>query len=234
MTKFRILIAENKALVGDKTEYHLTQRGHQVVGIAKSYQEAVKLYLQEKPDITLLDIKLNGIKTGIDLAHFIRKQSPVKPFIFLTSQIDIQSINRAKETFPAAYLSKPVRKDSLYASIEIAMHKYAAKRETIPIISLFDGTSNYLIPLKDILYVQSDHIYLNVHIEGGKKIVERNTLKGFLDQLPKEQFIQTHRSFAVNLRRVNRWDNQNIYIENTKIPVSRARRKMVYMRLSNS
>jgi len=227
MNNFRILIVEDEILIADNISRYLTKKGHNVVGIAISYDEAVNLYLNESPDIILLDIKLSGSKTGIDFARFIQNQPVSKPFIFLTSQMDTNNINRAKETFPAGYLSKPIQKDSLYATIEIIMHKQSAIKEDIPTIPLFDGHQNYLVPINEILYLEADHIYLNVFVKGGEQIILRSTLKSLLDQLPNKQFIQTHRSFAINANQVSKFDSDQIHIKETCIPISRSRKKLV-------
>ena len=234
MKNFRILIVEDEILIADNISRYLIKKGHHVIGIAISYKEAVDLYLNENPDIILLDIKLSGSKTGIDFAHFIQNQSVKKPFIFLTSQMDTNNINNAKETFPAGYLSKPIQKDSLYATIEIVMHKQSAQKEDIPTIPLFDGHQNYLVPINEILYLEADHIYLNVHVKGGKQIILRSTLKNLLDQLPVQQFIQTHRSFAINVNQVNKFDPDQIYIKEKAIPISRSRKKLVLSLLQAS
>lgn len=232
MTPFKILIVEDEVLIADNIGRYLTKRGHQIVGKAISYEEAEEYYLRENPDIVLLDIRLSGEKSGIDFAHFIQQQSNPRPFIFLTSQLDATNINNAKKTFPAGYLSKPIQKDSLFASIEIAMHNYSAEQKEVETISLYDGTKNYLVPINDILFLEVEHVYLQVHVLGEQYIIQRISLKDFLEQLPAEQFLQCHRSFAFNIKQISHWDSENVYIGEKAIPVSRSRRKEVFTKLS--
>jgi len=113
MKNYKILIVEDEVIIADTIKRYLTQNGHQVVGNAISYQEAESIYIEKKPDLVLLDIRLSGTKTGIDVAYFIQQQTDPKPFIFLSSQLDSRSLNSAKETFPAGYLSKPIQKNTL-------------------------------------------------------------------------------------------------------------------------
>lgn len=233
MTPFRILIVEDEILIADNIKRNLTKRGHEVVGIAISYDQAIQLYNQESPDIVLLDIRLNGNKTGIDIAHYIQNQETFVPFIFLTSQIDIKNINSAKETFPAGYLSKPIQKDSLFATLEIAMHKQASFSKKIPTIPIYDGTKNHIVPINNILYIESEHVYVKVFLAHGNYIIKRSSLKELLKQLPKDQFIQTHRSYAINTKKISRWDMENVYIEDLMVPVSRSRRKELFGSLRN-
>lgn len=231
MTTYKILLVEDEVLIADNIARYLSRKGHEIVGHAISYEEAEKLYLEKKPEIALLDIRLNGPKTGIDFAHFIQQQENSIPFIFLTSQMDATNINNAKKTFPAGYLSKPIQKESLFASIEVAMHKYEVDHQDIPMISLNDGTKKYLIPIKDILFLQVDHIYVQVHVLGDSIIMKRSPLKDLLEKLPPEQFIQSHRSYAFNIKQVSHWDFEHIFIQEKAIPVSRSRRKEVFSKL---
>lgn len=232
MNNYRILIVEDEILIADTMERYLVRKGHQVVGKAISYEESIQLYQLHQPDLVLLDIRLNGLKSGINVAHFIQNQNNPSPFIFLTSQIDARSISNAKETFPAGYLTKPIQKESLFTTIEIAMYSHQKSRVEEPSINLYDGNKNYLVLLKDILFLQADHIYVKVHVAMKKCIVLRSSLKELLTQLPDNQFIQTHRSFAINIEKVNNWDNQNVSIQNEIIPVSRTRRKEVFHNLN--
>ena len=146
--------------------------------------------------------------------------------------MDATNINNAKKTFPAGYLSKPIQKDSLFACIEIARHKYEIEQEEEQTISLYDGTKKYLVSVKDILYLQAEHVYVQVHISGENYIIQRSPLKDLLEQLPEEHFLQSHRSFAFNLKQVSHWDTENIYIQDKVIPVSRSRRKEIFSKLT--
>ena len=228
MNSFKILIVEDEILIADNINRFLSKKGHQVVGVAISYDEAIQLYQEHQPDMTLLDIRLNGDKTGIDVGEFIQAHETPKPFIYLTSQIDSDSLNKAKETFPGGYLSKPVQKDSLLASIEIIMFKFNSGKEELKNIPLYDGDKNHLVPIDSILFIEAEHIYVKVHLNEGEIILQRNTLKDFIDQLPEGQFLQTHRSFAINLKQISHWDSEKIYFGEVGVPVSRSKRKEVY------
>src|SRR5437899_1380637 len=65
--KRRVLIVEDDALVGMGLRRQLERLGHVVVGQAASAAEAIGLYESVKPDLTLMDIRLDG-SDGIDVA----------------------------------------------------------------------------------------------------------------------------------------------------------------------
>ena len=234
MQAVKILIVEDEILIADTIQRYLERQGYEVVGIAISYEEAVELYQQTQPDLCLIDIRLSGQKTGIDFAHFIQKQPNPKPFIYLTSQLDKRYINMAKETFPAGYLSKPIQKASLFANIEIATHSHQTKVSKETKITIFDGSSKHVVPIKDILYIQADHIYAVFYTSSKGRIMQRSTLSEVLKQLPSPPFVQVHRSFIVNLKHITGWDQQQLFVNDKAIPVSRSRKKEILSYLKNS
>lgn len=226
-----ILIVEDEVIIADTIQRYLETKAYKVVGSAISYAEAEQLYDQKKPDLVLIDIRLSGARTGIDFARFLRRQSSPIPFVYLTSQLDSRTLDAAKATFPAGYLSKPIQKESLYATIEIALHNYRAQEREAPKLVVQTSTGNHLVPLEDILYLQAEHIYVKVILAEDKSLVQRGSLKQLLDDLPADQFVQTHRSYAVNQRKITRWNNEAVYLGDTVVPVSRSRRNEVQARL---
>jgi DNA-binding response OmpR family regulator len=101
----QILIVEDEILIADTIERYLTRQGYWVMGSAISCEEAETLYLRQTPDLALLDIRLSGSRTGIDFAHFIRKQARPAPFIYLTSQLDRRSIVSTIQNMTAPFFA---------------------------------------------------------------------------------------------------------------------------------
>jgi DNA-binding response OmpR family regulator len=65
----RILIVEDEALVAFAMEAHLTDAGHEVVGTADTFTDALRLAEETRPDLVLLDIQLAEGSSGLDVAH---------------------------------------------------------------------------------------------------------------------------------------------------------------------
>ena len=227
MRKWNILIVEDEILIADTLQRYLEQQGYQVSGIAISYEEAVQLFTAEQPDLVLIDIRLSGPKTGIDLAIFLQQQVQTVPFIYLTSQTDKKHIDQAKQTFPASFLTKPIQASALYANIEIALHKQETQSFHETKLSIYDGSNMYLVPIEDILYLKADHVYVEVHSKNQGVLIQRKSLTEILEDLPLPPFLQVHRSFVINLKAVTGWQPQCVFINETTIPISRARRKEI-------
>jgi DNA-binding LytR/AlgR family response regulator len=194
----------------------------------------------EKPDLLLLDIQLSGYKDGIELAAKIRREMGI-PFIFLTANADIATVGRAKEVQPQAYLVKPFRRDDLYTAIELCLHNYAQSDQQ----QKKQAEGNYLIndaifikqgslfnkvKLADILYLESDNVYVNVYTTSGKLLV-RNTLPDYIALLGSPWFVRVHRSYAVNINHIQAINTEYLIINKTEIPVSKAFRDNLFNRL---
>lgn len=72
MSTSRILIVEDESIVALDIQARLKHLGYQVVGIADSGEEAIKLAGTEKPDLALMDIRLNGYMDGVETAQHLR------------------------------------------------------------------------------------------------------------------------------------------------------------------
>lgn len=227
MSKLKVLIVEDEVLIADTLQRYLNAFGHQVVGKAMCYQEAIEMYRQEQPDITLLDIRLSGTKTGVDVANFIQQQTHSTPFVYLSSQLDRRSLDRAKATFPAGYLTKPIERNSLYTTIEMATHKTTPSPSSA-VYQFQNGKDYYKVNIDDILFLEAEHVYVRIHRRSASSIVQRISLRDLLVQLPAARFLQTHRSFAINIGAGFSWNtSKSLQFETHEVPVSRACRKAV-------
>lgn len=225
-----VLIVEDEILIAYTIAKYLKQQSYNVVGIAISYNDAVKILSTNEVSIVLIDIKLSGEKTGIDLAHVINEKFHL-PFIYLTAQLDQFFIKLAKETNPKGYLAKPIQKESLYTTLEIIQHNSDRNSEYRIIKS---GTLFEKIFLDEILYIQAEHIYLNIFLENRTKpLLVRQSISNILITLDSSFIIQTHRAFLVNIKKVDKWNPNTIEIGSHSIPISRTQKKQTLSKITN-
>ena len=127
ISKVRILIVEDEALIAEDIAIRLTVMNYEIVGVAQGVDQALKLIEQEKTiDLILIDIILKGDKDGVDLANIINASHKL-PFIFLTSHSSEKIIDRIKNVKPDAFLLKPFNDRQVGVAIEIALAKYFKK-----------------------------------------------------------------------------------------------------------
>lgn len=124
-----ILVVEDEAIVAQDVAEFLQGLQHQVVGIASTGREAVRLAQQHQPQLIVMDVRLHDEDMdGIQTAAAILERLDV-PIIFLTGQTDSDTLSRAVRAGTSAYLVKPFKDAELLGAIEIAMAKHQAETE---------------------------------------------------------------------------------------------------------
>ncbi|HTA28594.1 MAG TPA: response regulator [Bacteroidia bacterium] len=243
MSKIKVAIVEDEVIIARNITDNLIALGYEVVGPAVNYTTALELIEKEKPDLLLLDIQLSGRKDGIELAQAVKKAMPL-PFIFLTANSDSATIERAKRTEPNAYLVKPFTKEDLFTAIEICLYNYSRKakveesahnasRENYIIndaIFIRESTVFVKVPFRDILYLESDHVYVNVYTENNKYLV-RTSLQQYMKNFDPNKFYQVHRSYVVNIENVNGINETYVLVNNKQVPIAKPFRDDLLSRL---
>ena len=206
----------------------------EVVGSKDNAEEAVAEIKKLNPELVLLDIQLAGSMTGIDLAEELRLAGI--PFLFLTAQSDVATIEKAKKTKPYAYLIKPVNKDNLLASIEISLFnakEYLINQpERLNINDkIFVKTSKKLerINIKDILWIEAEDIYAILNTAKSKFVLSQ-PLKSIETRLP-DNFMRIHRSFIINLDSIDSIIDNDVVIAEKYIPIGKTYRDALMGRL---
>jgi len=118
----KILIVEDEFVVANDLRLILVNAGYQVTGIAISAERAEELLKKDTPDIVLLDIRLEGRKTGIDLARKLRADNIA--FVYLSAHSTQRILEEAKTTEPYGFLVKPFRVKDLLVTLDIAWYRY--------------------------------------------------------------------------------------------------------------
>lgn len=127
MSPSEILIVEDESIVALDLEARLVRMGYQVVGIAFSGEEAIRLAAQNRPTLVLMDIRLRGGMDGVETAAQIRARYGI-PVAYLTAYADEPTLQRAKVTEPLGYLVKPFEERDLRSTIEMALYRIEMER----------------------------------------------------------------------------------------------------------
>ena len=123
-----ILIVEDDIIIATLIESHLKEVGHQVIDIIYNGDRALDVIHNQRPDLVLLDINIEGTKDGIDVGRIIKEHYEI-PFIFLTALSDPTTLERAKVAEPSGYIVKPYKASDLYTSIAIGMYNFQSKQK---------------------------------------------------------------------------------------------------------
>jgi two-component system, response regulator PdtaR len=120
---FRVVIAEDEALIRLDLKEMLEEEGYVVAGEASDGEAAVKLAESLRPNLVIMDIKMPGLD-GISAAERITADH-VAPVVILTAFSQRDLVMRAKDAGAMAFLVKPFTKAELIPAIEIAVSRYA-------------------------------------------------------------------------------------------------------------
>ena len=238
--KIRILIVEDDMIIAANLSLQLTKLGYEVTGIESRGEEAIYHAKLNSPDIILMDVNLKGDLDGIQTVRFIQRTRNI-PIVYLTANHDDSTFMRAKSTHPHAFISKPFNKLNLQRTIALVAQQLKESADDLsaspaPMEVLEDrifvrhNGKMVKILLDHILYVEADRNYCNIVTENGNYLVV-STLKAIEHRLKNGSFIRVHRSFMVNISKLDSVSESHLEIRRKTIPVSRSHKDVLLGRL---
>jgi two-component system, LytTR family, response regulator LytT len=204
----RVFAVEDDLIHQENLIVTLDELGYQLVGLETQAEEALPKVQAARPDVVLLDIRLAGQQTGIDLGNQINQQLTT-PIIYVTSFTDAATFRQASRSHPYAYLPKPVAPISLQSSIELAL-QHAQRPEPPPQQwesdllfrdCFFVKVGPRLVKLRpeDVQWIAvSGNRYCEV-VTAERRAHVRATLAEIQQKLAPSPLIRVHRSYLINL-----------------------------------
>ena len=233
--KLKCLIVDDESMARKLLEENIRQVPFlELVGMCKNPFEAMEVLQDQPVDLMFLDIQMPGM-LGTKFLQSLREKPMV---IFVTAYA-----NYAVESYDldvVDYLMKPVSMErftkAAYKALEEKQKLLAISTPSVsePILAKEDeATPDYFfvnveyalvkIPIKDISHVESMKDYVKIFLTTAKKpILTKSTLKAIEEKLPSKGFMRVHKSFIVNLDKIESIRSQSITIGENHIPVSDA------------
>jgi len=218
MSAIKILVIDDEVLIAELMKSYLISFGFSEIFLAHTRNTAIQAIHHVQPDLVLLDLHLQQPKDGLDIAKILDEKGDL-PYIFITANADMLIIQEAIHTRASSYITKPVKKADLFASIQIAL-KANSKPDT-SFLLIKEHNANVKINYDEILYIESNSNYINIFTKT-QKIMTRQSLDWAEQELPENQFMRIHRSYIVNIRAVQRTHSKSVFIGEIEIPISRA------------
>ncbi len=116
----RVVLCEDEAITMMQLQRALAQASLQVVGYARSCEEAVEVVLRERPDLVLMDINMDTPNAGILATSQIMPQFHTC-IVMLTAYSDEETVQEAMNAGAAGYLIKPIVGAGLTSTLEAAL-----------------------------------------------------------------------------------------------------------------
>ncbi len=117
----RIVILEDQSIVALDIELLFTNNGFTNISSFSSGKKAIENINLIKPDLALLDIKLKGEVTGLDVAEVLKKLNV--EFIFVSAFSDQNNYLKALNLNPAQIIYKPFKVQDLLKTVETVLNK---------------------------------------------------------------------------------------------------------------
>jgi DNA-binding LytR/AlgR family response regulator len=212
----------------------------QIIGIAGSADEALKIAMESNPGLIFLDVELPG-KNGIQFLEMIQKEGLNPPVIFITA-FTSYAIKALRQS-ALDYLLKPIDPEELAQAIEkFNQHRWRknfaedlsklVKRLSSSSQIKFNSRSGpVMIDPSEIIYCKADWNFTEIYfVSGSKEVVTMNLVK-VTELLANGQFIPVSRSILVNKAFINRIDKKHrtciLVNDKAEIPL---RISILYMR----
>lgn len=204
-----------------------------LVGVAKDGFEAINMLNKTEVDIIFLDISMPEMD-GLEVSRAVGDETAI---IFVTA-----SEEHAIEAFnlnATDYLLKPITNNRFLESVARAKMRIAHYRSNLKnaegqkASEQGDGASMddetffikesgqfFKISFDDIYYIKAAKDYVSLHTEKRNYTIH-STMKGIDEKMAKPNFIRVHRSYIVNIDKIDKIENNCVYIKDAVIKVSR-------------
>ncbi|WP_303687595.1 LytTR family DNA-binding domain-containing protein [Nonlabens dokdonensis] len=184
---------------------------------------------EQSIDLIFLDIEM-PILTGFDLLDDLTDKPGV---IFVTGQTKYAF--KAFDYAAIDYLQKPIKKDRFLYAVERALLSHKMKTEMIEdrgeFIFVKSNLKKRKVYLKELRYIQALGDYVKLITEDDSLIV-LSTMKSFENSLPSEDFLRIHKSYIINLRKVEKFNSKAVELGKEVLPLSRNRKSDLVEALS--
>ncbi len=188
------------------------------LNLENSFTNAIKAleYLREQPvNLIFLDIKMPDI-SGMELATLIPKETMV---IFTTAYSE--HAVKSFELDAVDYLLKPFHLSRFLKSCQKAQDLYELKNGSVNNLgSVFikTGFEQVKVKFEELVFCEANGNYVNFQL-GERKILSRMTLAETEKLLPS-YFVKTHRSFLVNIKKIDKVEKHQVSLQGKTAPVS--------------
>lgn len=198
-----------------------------LVGVYESAVEAMGELRIKPVDLLFLDIQMPEL-SGLELARLL----PSKTKVIFTTAFDRYAVEGYKVK-AAGYLLKPISYDDFVMAVNSVADSFRTltKQESMLRDRFVYVKSEYKlvrVDFDDILYIEGVKDYVKFYFNGKRKpMMTLMNMKTVEDSLPHYQFMRVHRSFIVNMDKIDMIDRGRIVIGDVFIPVSESYKELV-------
>lgn len=197
----------------------------QVEAVCSSSVEAAGMLQNKEIDLMFLDINMPRL-SGIEFLESLDKA----PLTILTTAYSEYALEGFR-LHVVDYLLKPFSFQRFFRAVQKANDLFRSRlllqkneEEKTTDIYIRQGDAFLRINWDEILFVEAMQNYLKLHL-GGKVFVIRQTMASLEEMLPKDVFFRIHKSFLVNIARIDAVSGGRLFISGIELPISKLRKE---------
>ncbi len=209
-------------------------QGHPSLNLVAEYNNAIEAkmgLLNNKIDLVFLDIEM-PILSGFDLLDDLQQKPQI---IFITGKTKYAF--KAFDYDAVDYLRKPITKERFLSAVHKAITNFKLKNEEgfddEDFIFVKSNLKKRKVFLNELKYIEALGDYVKL-VTDHESLVVLSTMKSFASLLPKDRFMRIHKSYIVNLEKVERYNSKAVEIEKEFLPLSRNKKADLVEALSSS
>ena len=188
----------------------------ELVGVCEDAIQLNNQLKSQQADLLFLDIEMPYM-TGIELLNSLSNP----PKVIITSAYAEYAI-KGYDLEVSDYLLKPISFDRFLKAVNKVYDQLISSQTPVVQDYLFVKTSLKLekIRFNDMRFIEGVENYVAIYTSEGK-IITHTTLRTILQKLPPERFVQVHKSYLVNIDKIDSIEGNLLGIGKNKIPLSR-------------
>lgn len=201
----------------------------ELIATFKAAIEANNFLKSETVDLVFLDVNLPDI-SGIDFIKTVKNP----PAIIMTTAYPDYAVSSFELDTIVDYLVKPFSFDRFLKAVNKAKDRLEVSNKTTTdeseVLFLNVDKTLHKIVLDELVYIESDRNYITV-VTTKQKLSYIDSLKNWNEKLPSNQFIQTHKSYIINSKFVDKIAGNEIYVNSNRLPIGRTYKQELLRKL---
>ena len=219
MIQIRCIAVDDEPIALEKLEVYIRRVPYlEQVALCENPVEAVQVVMEQRVDALFVDINMPDLN-GMELVFSL----PEPPMVVFTTAYAEYAVESYR--IPAVdYLLKPFD----FADFQRAAGRLLKQTGTLQAVRLAVPDEDYLlvkdgykyvsIHFTDILYIQGMRDYVQIYVEGRKPVIATASMSQIKEKLPS-CFMQVHRSYIVNVKKVKEIERMRVVIGGERIPI---------------
>lgn len=198
----------------------------QLLGSFNSAESASDFINKEPVDLVFLDINMPGIN-GIEFARNIPKHTLI---IFTTAyseyaldSYEVDAIDYLVKPIDPVKFRRAVNKAITYHSLLMEEDKKSLETVEDDYIFVKSDRKYFKVNLEEVLFIEGLKDYLIIQMEK-QRIITRMTLKTMCEMLPANTFFRINKSYIVNKKHIQSFDNNDVFIKTYEIAIGNSYR----------